>query len=138
MKLSRKSDYALRAVRHISGLQKGELSSISAIAEAEKIPREFLAKILQDLTMGGILVSFRGVKGGYALARDAKQVTFLNVIEAIDGPMHLNLCTEPGGCVCKKNQPCGLRDFWTSHEKVVKNALTKQNFGRYKPKKGRK
>ena len=55
MQLSRKADYALRAVKHLSSLPKGKLGSINSIAAAEAIPREFLAKILKDLTRGGIL-----------------------------------------------------------------------------------
>ena len=136
MRLSRKSDYALRAVRHLSGLPKGQLGSINTVAEAETVPREFLAKILKDLTRGGILVSYQGVKGGYTLAREPKEITFLNVIEAIDGPIHLNLCTEPDGCRCDQYETCDLRSFWESQEATFKKALGKQHFGRYR--KGRK
>ena len=136
MRLSRKSDYALRAVRHLSGLPKGQLGSINSIAEAEVVPREFLAKILKDLTRSGLLVSFQGVKGGYTLAREPREVSFLNVIEAIDGPLHLNLCTEPDGCRCDQYETCDLRSFWESQEATFKKALGKQHFGRYR--KGRK
>ena len=83
MRLSRKSDYALRAVMYFAGLPKGKLASIGEVAKAQSIPREFLAKILKDLTWGGILVSFQGVTGGYRLARPARGVTFLDVIEAM-------------------------------------------------------
>ncbi len=136
MRLSRKSDYALRAIRHISKLPKGKLGSINSIAEAESVPREFLAKILKDLTRGGILVSYQGVKGGYTVARDPKEISFLNVIEAIDGPLHLNLCTEPDGCNCPQYDTCELRIFWEHQESLFKKALTKQHFGRFR--KGRK
>lgn len=136
MRLSRKSDYALRAVRHISGLPKGQLGSINSIAESETVPREFLAKILKDLTRGAILVSYQGVKGGYALAREAKEISFLDVIEAIDGPIHLNLCTEPEGCRCEHFSTCDLRGFWETQENSFKKALSRQHFGRYR--KGRK
>ncbi|MFH1686935.1 MAG: Rrf2 family transcriptional regulator [bacterium] len=132
MRLSRKSDYALRAVRHLAGLPKAKLGSINSISEAESVPREFLAKILKDLTRGGVLVSFQGVKGGYTLSRDPKDITFLNVIEAIDGPVHLNLCTEPEGCRCENYKSCDLRGFWETQEVSFKKALTKQNFGRYR------
>lgn len=136
MQLSRKSDYALRAVRHLSTLPKGKLGSINSIAEAEAIPREFLAKILKDLTRGGILVSFQGVTGGYRLSKNPKDVTFLNVIEAIDGPVHLNLCTEQGTCACEEYDRCQMKDFWVGQEKLFKKALTKHNFGRYKKTRG--
>lgn len=132
MRLSRKSDYALRAVRHLAGVGKDKLGSINSISEAESVPREFLAKILKDLTRSGILVSYQGVKGGYALAREPKDITFLDVIEAIDGPIHLNLCTEPEGCRCENYADCDLRGFWENQEKVFKKALGKQHFGRFR------
>jgi Rrf2 family iron-sulfur cluster assembly transcriptional regulator len=132
MRLSRKSDYALRAVRFVAGLPKGKLGSINTISEAESVPREFLAKILKDLTRGGILVSYQGVKGGYALAKEAKDVTFLDVVEAIDGPLHLNLCTEPNGCRCDQYDTCDLRGFWETQEKQFRRAMTRMHFGRFR------
>lgn len=131
MQLSRKADYALRAVRHISTLPKGKLGSINSIAEAEAIPREFLAKILKDLTRSGILVSYQGVTGGYRLSRVPKEISFLDVIEAIEGPIHLNLCTEGPNCGCDQYNNCQFRVFWESQENQVKKALDKHHFGRY-------
>lgn len=134
MRLSRKSDYALRAVRHIASLPKGKLGSINSVSEAEQIPREFLAKILKDLTRGGILVSYQGVTGGYRLAKTAKEVSFLDVIEAIDGPVHLNLCTEQDNCRCEHFDICQMKEFWQSQEKNFKKALQKEHFAKYKKK----
>jgi Rrf2 family protein len=131
MQLSRKADYALRAVRHISTLPKGKLGSINSIAEAESIPREFLAKILKDLTRSGILVSYQGVTGGYRLSRMPKEISFLDVIEAIEGPIHMNLCTEGPNCGCDQYGTCQFRDFWETQETVVKKALGKHHFGKY-------
>lgn len=135
MRLSRKSDYALRAVRHISQLPKGKLGSINSVSAAETIPREFLAKILKDLTRGGILLSFQGVTGGYRLAKVAKDISFLNVIEAIDGPVHLNLCTEKNDCRCEKYNTCQMKDFWMTQENSFKKSLTREHFGKYRKKK---
>ena len=132
MRLSRKSDYALRAVRHLTNLPKGKLGSINSVAEAENIPREFLAKILKDLTRSGILVSYQGVTGGYRLAKTAREITFLTVMEAIDGPIHLNLCTELGDCRCEQYRTCQLKGFWEGQEKLFKKALSKEHFGKYK------
>jgi len=136
MQLSRKSDYALRAIRHLSSLPKGKLGSINSVAEAEAIPREFLAKILKDLTRAGVLVSFQGVTGGYRLSKQPKDVSFLNVIEAIDGPIHLNLCTEQGNCACPRVGKCDMKEFWMTHEVVFKKALAKYTFGRYRKGRG--
>ena len=135
MRLSRKSDYALRAVRYLSNLPKGKLGSINTVSEAELIPREFLAKILKDLTQNKILVSFQGVTGGYRLAKLPKEVSFLNVIEAIDGPIHLNLCTETKKCNCGKYNECQMRAFWEVQEASFKKSLQREHFGKYKNKK---
>jgi len=132
MRLSRKSDYALRAIRHLSLLPKGELGSINSVSEAEGIPREFLAKILKDLTRSGLLVSYQGVTGGYRLARLPKEISFLNVIEAIDGPIHLNLCTEAEGCRCEQYNRCQMKEFWGVQEKSFKKALAREHFGKYR------
>ena len=129
MNLSRKADYALRAIRFLSDLTKGKLGSINTIAREASLPREFLAKILKDLTVSGILVSFKGVAGGYRLARPPRKVSFLDVIEAVDGPMHLSLCTEPKKCSCNQNDHCHMHQFWVAQEKAIKNALRRQNFG---------
>lgn len=130
MNLSRKADYALRAVRNLSKLPKGKLNSINTIAREGFIPREFLAKILQDLTDAGLLVAFRGVKGGYRLARPAKKISFLDVIEATNGPLHLSLCTERGKCSCRPaDDHCRMHQFWVSQEKIFRNALRRRHFG---------
>jgi Rrf2 family iron-sulfur cluster assembly transcriptional regulator len=137
MQLSRKADYALRAVRYLSNLPKGKLGSINAIAHAESIPREFLAKILKDLTRSGILMSFQGVTGGYRLSSLPKDVSFLDVIEAIEGPIHINLCTENGPtCACDQVDTCTMHDFWVVQERSFKKALGRHHFGRYRKKSG--
>jgi len=132
MQLSRKADYALRAVRYLSSLPKGKLGSINTVAQAESIPREFLAKILKDLTRNGILVSYQGVTGGYRLSKTPREISFLNVIEAIEGPLHINMCTEGPNCGCKSYETCLFREFWANQEKKLKQALSKNNFGKYK------
>ena len=131
MRLSRKSDYAIRAVMHFAGLPKGKLASIGEVAKAQSIPREFLAKILKDLTWGGILVSYQGVTGGYRLAKSAKDVSFLDVIEAMDGPISLNLCCEEN-CECQHFKGCPMKDFWIKEQDHFKKALKKANFAKYR------
>lgn len=128
MRLSRKSDYAIRAVKHMAMLQKGKLGSINSISKSESIPREFLAKILKDLTRGGVLKSFQGVTGGYCLAKPAKNVNFLNVIEIIDGPLQLSIWTK-GGKGSQNNAQ--MKTFWQKQEKQTKTVLSRENFGKY-------
>jgi Rrf2 family iron-sulfur cluster assembly transcriptional regulator len=132
MRLSRKSGYALRAVRYLASLPTGKLGSINSVSEAESLPREFLAKILKDLTRASILVSFQGVTGGYRLARKPREISFLDVIEAIDGPIHLNLCTSGKACNCPVYDTCEMRFFWENKENTFKKALDRQRFNKYK------
>ncbi len=122
-RLSRKADYALRAIRHCTRLPKDQFGSISEIAAAEMVPRQFLARILSDLTQGGILISHRGVKGGYRLARKPREISFLDVIETIDGSIQLNLGRH------RKN--CEISKFWGTQEDMMIKALRKQHFGMY-------
>lgn len=131
MRLSRKSDYALRAVMHFAGLPKGKLASIGEVAEAQKIPREFLAKILKDLTWAELLLSFQGVTGGYRLARPAKSISFFDVIEAMDGQIYLNLCCEDRHD-CSHSKGCPMRDFWLKEQDHYMKALKRSNFSKYK------
>lgn len=133
MKLSRKSDYALRAVRHLSTLPKEKLGSINSISEAERVPREFLAKILKDLTRGGVLKSFQGVTGGYRLAKPAKDVSYLNIIEIIDGPLRVSLATDGKGRSQNGDSrgEGAFEKFWKDQEKSLKTSLSRENFGRF-------
>lgn len=133
MRLSRKSDYALRAVMHFAGLPKGKLASIGDVAEAQNIPREFLAKILKDLTWSEILLSFQGVTGGYRLARPPKLITFFDVIEAMDGEIVLNLCCEDKQD-CSHSKGCPMRGFWLKEQDHYVASLKRANFGKYKAK----
>jgi len=128
MQLSRKADYALRAVAYVAQLKKGELASIGKIARARSIPREFLAKILKELTRAGILVSFQGVTGGYKLARSPKEISFLDVIEAMEGPVAVNLCVDGSHCDCSREKGCEIRPFFVKQQEQITRALRRQNF----------
>ncbi|MCK5126915.1 MAG: Rrf2 family transcriptional regulator [candidate division Zixibacteria bacterium] len=131
MQLSRKADYALRAVAYISQLKKGDLASIGRIAKARGIPREFLAKILKELTRAGVLVSFQGVTGGYRLSRLPKEITFLDVIEVMEGPVRINLCVDDRHCACTNEKSCEIRPFFVKQQEQIIRAFKRQNFGAF-------
>src|SRR5258708_21722647 len=92
LKLTKKADYGLIAVKHLA--ESGDPSSCSAkdIADAYGIPPAALAKILQKLVKSGLLISHHGTKGGYALARTPENISVLEVIKAIDGPLFITSC----------------------------------------------
>jgi len=130
MHISRKSDYALRALAYIAGQKPEKKSSISEIAEAEAIPRDFLAKILKELTRSGILKSFQGVTGGYQLAKPRETISFLDVLEAMEGPLKVNLCAGSDvDCGCNRFDTCTMKTFWVEVQDSLKKTLTAANFG---------
>jgi Rrf2 family protein len=113
MQLSRKADYALRAITFLVNQPENKRSSISEIAESEGIPRDFLAKILKELCRAGFLKSFQGVTGGYQLAKNKGEISFLNVIEAMQGEVRVNMCVdETNGCSCNHREKCTMLPFW--------------------------
>ena len=99
MEITRQSDYAVRAVLDLAMLSDDERAFSEAIAGRQDIPAAFLTKIFSRLAAEGIVTTRRGVKGGVRLARPASEITMLEVIEAIDGPIALNRCTRrPSDC----------------------------------------
>ncbi len=128
MKISRKADYALRAVLYIAKQPAEKRNSINAIAESETVPRDFLAKILKELTRSEILKSYQGVHGGYQLSKAPNHVSVLDVIEAMDGPLGLNLCVRgEDGCDCNKAEKCAMFPFWDKMQKQVRTILKNES-----------
>jgi Rrf2 family protein len=87
MKLSSASAYAVRALVFLARHPGDRLVSADMIAEAEGLPGLFLGKLLKPLVSAGVLLSLRGPNGGYQLARPAKGITLLEVVEAVDRPV---------------------------------------------------
>ncbi len=109
MRLSRKGEYALRAMIRLSLGYGGDPLRIGEISEREKIPKKFLEQILLELKKAGLLGSRRGAGGGYSLIKPPQEITFAQVIRIIDGPL------APLGCVskhayvsCPDEMNCGL------------------------------
>jgi len=108
LKLTKKADYGLIALRHLASVP-GATSSTKEIAEAYHLPVPLLAKVLQKLTRAGVIQSLAGTNGGYRLARDPRRISALEVIRAIDGPVILTHCfTEHG--VCDQSDNCTVRE----------------------------
>ena len=108
LKLTKKADYGLIALRHLASLP-GSMASTKDIADAYHLPVPLLAKVLQMLTKVKILQSVAGTHGGYKLARDPRRISVLEVVRAIDGPVILTHCfTEHG--VCEQSEKCTVRE----------------------------
>ena len=111
MQITRQADYALRAVIFLSRLNGDQKASTSSIAEEQKIPPSFLAKIVSQLSIAGLIQTSRGARGGVSLAKAPEDISVLDVVEAIDGPVMLNECAgNPDNCPF--GDTCPLQRVW--------------------------
>ncbi len=119
LKLTKKADYGLIALRHLAVGPAGNAASAKEIAEAYGIPLPLLSKVLQKLVRGGLMASVQGTNGGYKLARDPKEITALEAIRAIDGPIILTSCfTSHKGC--DQSVRCSVREpLRRVHERIL-------------------
>ena len=119
LRLSKKADYALMAMRHLAASERGSSSSAREIAESYAIPSELLAKVLQRLVRARLLASVQGTRGGYRLSRPAHQMTVADVIQAIDGPVAVTACS-PSNHTCEQFDRCEIRDpLWKIKARIV-------------------
>ena len=119
LRLSKKADYALMAMRHLA-LQSGRgASSAREIAEHYDIPVELLAKVLQRLVRHGFLQSHQGTRGGYLLARQPELISVADVIQAIDGPLTVTACSNEAEA-CDQFEKCNIRDpLWRIKDRIL-------------------
>ena len=127
MQLTREGDYGIRSVLYLARQPYKKISFVTEISEEYKIPRSFLAKILQKLVKAKIVRSYRGVKGGFSLARQAKDISVLDVLEAIEGKLAMNLCLEDKR-KCDFSRHCPIHTVWATAQSKVIEVLKKSNF----------
>ncbi len=121
MQITRQTDYAIRCVLYLAE-HPDEVKVVDEIAKAKSIPKVFLAKILQKLSKAGIVRSYRGVKGGFELARRPKQISLLDIIEAIEGPVAMNICAIDRR-LCNMSNSCLVHPVWVKLRMDTENKL---------------
>jgi Rrf2 family protein len=127
MQVTREGDYGIRSVLYLARQPLKKISYVNEISEEYKIPRSFLAKILQKLVKAKIVRSYRGVKGGFSLAKPAREISVLDVLEAIEGRLSLNLCIgDKKKCTFSRHCPTHL--LWMTVQARVADTLQKANF----------
>ncbi len=126
MQITRETDYAIRCVYYLSG-KAGTVTMVDEISKEMGIPKSFLAKILQKLSRALIVKSYRGVKGGFEIARDPGEITLLDVIEAVQGPVSMNVCALDDA-LCGFSSTCSIHPVWVEVRKEVEKMLRAKNF----------
>lgn len=129
MQITRQADYAIRAIMHLAQLGPDEKASTSQIAEEKDIPLSFLAKIIAQLSVAGLLQTMRGARGGVTLARPPQEINLLEVVEAIDGPIMLNECVSDS-YECSQHG-CPMRPIWQETQADLVNRLKSSTFDQF-------
>jgi Rrf2 family protein len=130
MQITRQADYAIRAVRFLSNLEIGERAATSKVAADQHIPPSFLAKIISQLSIAGLLTTSRGARGGVSLAKLSKDISLLDVVEAIDGPIYLNECVADSSA-CTFDDDCPLKPIWCEAQEELVGKLGATKFDQF-------
>ena len=121
LRLSKKADYALMAMKHLARKTDSASASTSAreIAEQYDIPIELMAKVLQRLARSGLLTSHQGTRGGYTLSRTTASISVADIIQAIDGPLTVTACSTEDEH-CEQFLKCNVRDpLWKIKDRIL-------------------
>jgi len=130
MQITRQADYALRAMYYLAKLDPAQRAATSQIAQEQRIPPSFLAKIISQLSIAGLIHTSRGARGGVSLARSPEDISILEVVEAIDGPIMLNECTSSVEA-CPFGEECPIRPVWCGTQNELVDRLKVTTFATF-------
>ncbi|TYO98529.1 BadM/Rrf2 family transcriptional regulator [Geothermobacter ehrlichii] len=127
MIITRATEYAIRALLHLSKQPRGQIVLKKDICAAQDITPAFLTKILQPLIKEGIVGSQRGVGGGFYLIKAPEEITLLDVVRAEEGPLYLNHCIAQEG-ICERDAFCPTHGAWKDIRNELMQTLAKYTF----------
>ena len=122
MQLTRAADYAVRVMIHLATLPAQERALLPALAKATGAPKSFLSKVLQALCRAGFIASRRGQAGGFEILAPGREASVRAVIEAIEGPISLNLCLSKG-VSCNRKFHCPAHPVWEKAQEAMLDVL---------------
>jgi Rrf2 family iron-sulfur cluster assembly transcriptional regulator len=122
MRLTRGVDYGLRGMIYLAQRPMGEVALVKDVASEQSVPESYLAKIFQDLSRSGLMVSHRGARGGFSLARRPAEISLREMIEAIEGPIFLLPCLDPRQR-CDQQAECGLYEAMDQAQRTLLEQL---------------
>ena len=122
MRLSKMTDYAVVMMVHM-GQTPGRVFAASQIADETGVTQPTVAKLLKELTRGGLLTSIRGVNGGYVIDRAPADISVAEVVEVLEGPIALTACVDGADDNCNVESLCGMRGNWNKVNSAIRTAL---------------
>ncbi len=127
MQVTKEGDYALRAIIYLATVGD-RVCSATEVSREQRVPPKFLARIMPKLVKGKIVKSLPGSKGGYQLARPPHRISFLEVLEAIEGPLLINECLGEGPCDCQHESVCSMKPVWDRAQTILADYFTSVTF----------
>jgi FeS assembly SUF system regulator len=124
IRLSRITDYGIVLMAHLAECAEGSPHNAREVAARTRLPLPVVSKVLKALARAGLLVSHRGAKGGYGLARPPASITVPEMIAALEGPIALTECAQHPGA-CSQEPRCHVREPWQRISRVVQGALSR-------------
>lgn len=122
LQITNQADYAMRAMLFLANCGTEEQVPSHVIADKMQISQMFLSRINSLLSMAGLIKTQRGAKGGVSLSKDASEITLLDIITAVDGPIVLRRChVDPSSC--ERSDVCPMRIFWDEVNQIVEEKL---------------
>lgn len=129
MQLTRTADYGVRVMTHLATLPPATRVTVADLAQESNASPAFIGKILQRLVGARLLVSHRGYEGGFELARPASDISLLDIVSALEGPLCLNECL-PGGSGCERSAWCGAHEVWERAQTALAIVLASESLER--------
>ncbi|MGK2285563.1 SUF system Fe-S cluster assembly regulator [Pedomonas sp. V897] len=123
VRLSNLADYAVVVMCQMA-LTDDARPSAASVAAATNVPLPTVAKLLGTLSRAGLLQSYRGIGGGFALARPAGEISVAEIVEAVDGPIALTHCTDPAPGQCAREGICSIKPHWQIINRTIRDALS--------------
>jgi Rrf2 family protein len=128
MQITRQAEYAVRTVYYLAKQEPGTSVPTARIAKDQDIPTPFLAKIVLQLSAVGILHTSRGARGGVRLAKAPSEISLLEIVEIVDGPIEINDCVLDEAC-CQRSETCPVRTTWSEARAELVKHLAQATFG---------
>ena len=122
MQLTRAADYGVRVMIYLATLPEDQRAPLPDLARATQAPESFLSKVLQSLAHAELIISRRGKAGGFAILPRGREASMREVIEAVDGPICLNICLN-GSKDCDRKPTCSAHPVWARAQRAMLDVL---------------
>lgn len=128
MKITKKTEYAIRAILYLSNQKPNTKVMAKEISDKMSIPKQFLAQVMVSLSQKGYVKSIRGASGGFVLAKKPSTINLFEIIEAIEGKVFINEClvSHNSACICQDG--CPIDEVWQDAQEALVKVLKKATF----------